>query len=273
MHSCKYYDAPTQSWIREYEDGHRQQTRSPVARAAAPSAARGLVMHRDTLDVRTPISSPQGTWIAQAPDGGLERLNATDYIVLSTPRIPQAHIAVHRPSVTNSLRATELVDQVSSADSWLLTTPVNATVGARYEPVAQPALVIDVVIDNSRGRRAVEREGDLVPDPRRPGHYITRATMRRRGALVPDPLRPGELVSTQTLRRRQDRVEDPRRPGEFISRRVLQRRLDVVDDPRNPGVLVNRESLQQREDRVEHPRRPGHFVTRKYANELKKRQG
>lgn len=296
MHSCKYYDDRAQSWIREYENGHRQRTNSPVARAAPPGApASGLVMHRDTYELRAPISPPQGTWIAQAPDGRFERLHTADYLSLSTPRVPQAPIAPQRPSATDSAGAMELMGQGSSPHRWLLTMPVSASVVARHEPVAPTLPAIEVTIDDSGTRRTVERNRERVPDPHRPGHFVTRGTMRRRGEFVPDPLRPGELVSSQVLRQREDLVEDPQqpgemvtrrtlqrrmnfvedpqRPGEFISRRTLQRRLDVVEDPQNPGVMITREALRQREDRVDDPRRPGHLITRKALEQRKKRHG
>lgn len=89
MHSIKYYDKHAGVWIRKHEDGSRQRSVSPGAPLANPGAsASGLVVHRETLQRRSPIATPRGSWVAADPFGVFEILDRKEYVLVSPPGSP-----------------------------------------------------------------------------------------------------------------------------------------------------------------------------------------
>jgi hypothetical protein len=264
MDSVKYYDRDRAIWVREYADGHRQQSTPPTARFAAPGMpASGLVRHRDTQNLLSPIATPHGSWVAQTPSGQMRVLNRAEYISLRTPRIPQPAISHRLDGAIEQHQSFQRRDEHRNDGSWLLTSPVVlAPVGRQQPPRHSPPPITVAHEPNTSRRRHELTRRELVPDPLRPGQFATRRALRERDDLVEDPRQPGHYITRQALQLRGSVVVDPRNPERTITVRALRQRDDVVPDPQRPGHFIRRETLHRRADLVDDPERPGHTITR-----------
>lgn len=281
-HSGESRNNRTHAPSRDSQDDSRRAATIPPARAAAPGApASGIVFHRETQEFRSPIATPQGTWIASTPRGGFEVLDRAQYVSLMTPRIPQPPVSHCPPPVTGSTWGSEQPEDGSASHQWLLMEPVSIPVPSqrsvdRAAPAAEvideastaPAAEVDSEADaNSAAEGAADESGVSQGQAER----RRQAARERNRELVADPIYPDRLISRRALRNRSDLVQDPQRPGQFITRTALQQRQARVDDPLNPGQRVTPAALARRADVVEDPQQPGRMITREALRQRARR--